>query len=114
MVYWPKHVWVAIENNSLNFQTEIVYRAVKQNLVFLSLYSFLCTLIVSCDNTTKCSNHGTCGDDGTCVCNDNYYGIDCSSKPIFLLFYCEYCWKFDATTSEFEINLTPFVLSYFW
>ena len=37
MVYWPKHVWVAIENNSSNFQIEIVYRAVKQNLMFLSI-----------------------------------------------------------------------------
>ena len=49
-----------------------------------SLYSFLCTLIVSCNNTTKCNDHGICGNDGTCVCNDNHYGIDCSSKSTFL------------------------------
>ena len=45
MVYWPKHVWVTNENNSSNFQIEIVYKAVKQNLVFLSItIVFLSTL----------------------------------------------------------------------
>ena len=59
------------------------------------LYSlFLCTLIVSCNDTTKCSDQGTCGNDGTCVCNENHYGIDCSSKSIFLIFLCEHFWKY--------------------
>ena len=69
----------------------------------LTLYSFLYTLIVSCNTTTECSDHGTCGDDGKCVCNDDYYGSDCSSKfRFFLLFYWSnitlkiwfYCIKF--------------------
>ena len=51
----------------------------------LPLYSFLYTLIVSCNTTTECSDHGTCGDDGKCVCNDDYYGSDCSSKFSFFV-----------------------------
>ena len=51
----------------------------------LPLYSFLYTLIVSCNTTTECSDHGTCGDDGKCVCNDDYYGSDCSSKFRFFV-----------------------------
>ena len=51
----------------------------------LPLYSILYTLIVSCNTTTECSDHGTCGDDGKCVCNDDYYGSDCSSKFSFFV-----------------------------
>ena len=51
----------------------------------LPLYSFLYTLIVSCNTTTECNDHGTCGDNGKCVCNDDYYGSDCSSKFRFFV-----------------------------
>ena len=73
------------------------------------MYSFLCTMIVSCKNTIKCSDQGTCGNDGTCVCNDNYYGIDCSSKLLFLLFDCLYIFlKCHSTT--FEVDVTACIL----
>ena len=56
-----------------------------QNILFLRIYIFNDFLITSvlCNKSTECSDQGTCGDDGTCICNDNYYGIDCSSKSIF-------------------------------
>ena len=37
-----------------------------------------------CNKTKECSDHGTCGDDGKCLCQDGYFGHDCSSKLMFL------------------------------
>ena len=40
-------------------------------------------LLVLCNNITKCNHHGTCGDDGNCICDNGYYGPNCSSKLNF-------------------------------
>ena len=41
-----------------------------------------------CSASTTCTNKGDCKTDGTCDCDTNYYGNDCSSRPllIFILY----------------------------
>ena len=52
------------------------------------IFILLIILLVLCNTSTKCSNHGTCGDDGNCVCDNGYYGPNCSSKLKFLILGC--------------------------
>ena len=52
------------------------------------IFILLIILLVLCNTSTKCNDHGTCGDDGNCVCDNGYYGPNCSSKLKFLILGC--------------------------
>ena len=49
-------------------------------LILSMIFILLIILLVLCNTSTKCNDHGTCGDDGNCVCDNGYYGPNCSSK----------------------------------
>ena len=59
------------------------------------IFILLIILLVLCNTTTKCSDHGTCGDDGNCICDNGYYGPNCSSKYRFFE-----CWLHTAANSS--------------
>ena len=66
------------------------------------IFILLIILLVFCNNITKCSDHGTCGDDGNCLCDDGYYGPNCSSK---LILSCKHLQAAPFFVSEIVIYL---------
>ena len=57
-------------------------------LILSMIFILLIILLVLCNTSTKCNDHGTCGDDGNCVCDNGYYGPNCSSKLKFFILGC--------------------------
>ena len=56
--------------------------------ILSTIFIWLIILLVLCNNVTKCNHHGTCGDDGNCICDNGYYGPNCSSKLKFFILGC--------------------------
>ena len=76
-------------------------------LIISMLFILIIILLVLCNNNTKCSDHGTCGDDGNCICDNGYYGPNCSSKLNFMILNC-------TQLQEAALKIIYFLSSWLW